>query len=243
MPSSSKPGPYPGARTRPGRGTLLSRSPLLARVGVPDLTALVRKGRQQSFRARQVLFQRGDAADGLYTLVAGRVRVMIQQADGGELTLATFGPGEVLGELSVLDGTPRSATAVAISPVDALYITADHFRTWVDTHPDAAWQLLAGLAMRIRSTNEQVAEIALLSVQARIAKRLWQQFGEVASGEVRRGLKLRVNQVEWASTLGATRESINKQLARLKADGVIGREDGELVLLDPVALRDAAALT
>ena len=179
------------AAQRPGlhsaRGSVaaaaLSRSPLLASVSPGDLRALVRGAKARAFRARQVLFRRGDEPDGLYILVAGQVRVTIQEANGADLTLATFGVGEVLGELSVLDGRRRSATAVATTAVDALYVSVDDFRRWLTTHPDAAWHLLAGLARRMRATDEQIAEIALLDIETRIARRLWQQFTEVAGGQ------------------------------------------------------------
>lgn len=220
--------------------TALSRSPLLASVAPGDLRALVRRAKTRSFRARQVLFRRGDETDGLYILVAGQIRVTIQEANGADLTLATFGMGEMLGELSALDGSRRSATAVATTAVDALYLPVDDFRRWLTTHPEAAWHLLAGLARRMRATDEQVAEIALLGIETRVARRLWQQFAEAAGGQPRPGLRLRLNQVAWASTLGATRESINKQLAQLRTAGVIRREGREVVLLQPAALRFAA---
>lgn len=218
----------------------LSRSPLLASVAPDDLRPLIQGAKTRAFRAREVLFRRGDEPDGLYILVSGQIRVAIQEANGADLTLATFGVGEVLGELSVLDGTRRSATAVATTAVDALYVSVDDFRRWLTAHPDAAWHVLAGLARRMRATDEQVAEIALLGVETRIARRLWQQFTEVAEGQPRPGTRLRLNQVTWASTLGATRESINKQLARLRAAGVIRREGSDVVLLQPDALRFAA---
>lgn len=225
---------------RSGRPTPLPRSPLLANVAAEDLRALVRSGRRCRFSARQVLFHRDDAPTGLYVIVTGRVRVVIQEPSGAELTLATFGAGEVLGELSVLDGTPRSATAVAASAVEALYVAADDVRGWLMARPAAMWQLLTGLAGRMRSTDEQIAEIALLPIQTRIARRLWQKATDAAGGEPGPGLRLRLNQVAWAATLGATRESINRQLARLRSDGVIRREGQDLVLLLPEALRRAA---
>jgi CRP-like cAMP-binding protein len=192
------------------------------------------------FRARQVLFQRGDAPEGLYIMVAGSVRVIIQDAEGADLTLAKIGMGDLLGELSVLDATPRSATAVAISDGDALYVTAEEFRNWLAAHPDAAWQLLAAMAERLRATDEQLAEIALLRIETRIARRLHQLFTESAGGPPYVGARAKLNQVELASTLGATRESINRQLGKLRGAGVLERDGSDLILLDPAALEEAA---
>ena len=218
----------------------LAPSPLLAQVSQTDLRALIRNAEPRAFRSRQVLFHRGDPPAGLYAIVSGTVRIVIQEPDGAELTLATFGVGEILGELAVLDGTPRSATAVAASSLQTLYIAADSFRQWLTAHPDVMWRMLAGLAQRLRSTNEQIAEIALLPIEARIARRLWQQCLEVTGSDPAPGLRLQVNQVAWAKMLGATRESINRQLSRLRAAGVIRREGNEIVLVSPDLLRAAA---
>jgi CRP/FNR family transcriptional regulator, cyclic AMP receptor protein len=218
----------------------ISRSPLLGSVAPNDLRLLLRGAKSRPFRARQVLFRRGDEPDGLYIVASGQIRITIEEPNGADLTLATFGAGEMLGELSVLDGTRRSATAVATTAVEALFVSIDDFRRWLTTHPDAAWHVLAGLARRMRATDEQIAEIALLSIETRIARRLWEQFTEVAGGSPRPGLRLRLNQVAWASTLGASRESINKQLARLRTAGVIESEGRDVVLLLPDSLRFAA---
>jgi CRP-like cAMP-binding protein len=187
-----------------------------------------------------VLFQRGDPPEGLYIIVRGSVRAIIQDAQGADLTLAKIGMGELLGELSVLDGTPRSATALAITDGDALYVTAEEFRTWLADHTDAAWQLLGAMAERLRATDEQLAEIALLRIETRIARRLYQLFAEAGAGRLQSGSRTKLNQVELASTLGATRESINRQLGKLREAGVLERAGSELVLLDPAALEEAA---
>jgi CRP/FNR family cyclic AMP-dependent transcriptional regulator len=217
-----------------------TRSPLLARIAEGDLTALLAGARSRSFRVRQPLFQRGDAPDGLYVVVSGRVRVVIAAPDGDDVTLATFGPGEVIGELSALDGTPRSATAVAATPAEALFIATAQFRSWVADHPSVAWSLLVELARRIRVTSEQVAEIALLDAETRIARHLWQWFADASDGLPSPGTRLHVSQRQIASALGVSRESVNKHLARLKASGTISIEGASLVLLKPETLRTFA---
>ncbi len=216
----------------------LSRSPLLAGITPDDLKALVRQAQQRSFRLGQALFRRGDAADGLYAVVAGEVRVVIEGREGNEITLATFGPGEVLGELSVLDGRARSASAIAVAGVDTLFVAAESFLSWLSAHPVAATLMLRELARRLRTTDEQVAEVALLSVEERLVRRLWQCFVERSGARAPAvGSRLRMSQSELASTLGVTRESVNKHFARLKAGGVLAVDAGSIVLLRPDALR------
>jgi CRP-like cAMP-binding protein len=213
---------------------------MLSNVAPDDLKDLVRPAQPIKFKARQALFERGDASAGLYIIVTGRVRVSIQQADGTDVTLANLASGELVGELSVLDGTPRNATAVATSDGEALYVPAAEFRAWVTSHGDAAWQILGAMAERLRSTDEQLAEIALLRIETRIARRLHQLFGDASHGMPRAGTHIHLNQIELASALGATRESVNRQLSRLRSAGVIARDGNELVLLNPSALEDSA---
>ncbi len=167
--------------------------------------------------------------------------MQIQASNGGDITLAVLGPGEVLGELSVLDGSPRSATAVASGHVDALYVTTHAFHEWLVRHPGAAAPMLAGLAHRLRATDEKVAEIALLSAESRVARSLWQSFMAAAAGKAAEaGTRLKVNQGEMASSLGMTRESVNKHLARLKSRGIVDVFGRHVTLLRPDLLEECA---
>jgi CRP/FNR family cyclic AMP-dependent transcriptional regulator len=136
----------------------------------------------------------------------------------------------------VLDGAPRSATAITNTPVRALHISSTAFEDWLAAHPAVARPMLAQLAQRVRTTNDQLAEIGLLAVGARIARRLWQRFAEASGGRPRSGIRLQVNQRELASEIGVTRESVNKHLARWKTRGILSIENGAVVLLDPDAL-------
>jgi CRP-like cAMP-binding protein len=96
--------------------------------------------------------------------------------------------------------------------------------------------MLALLAHRVRTTNDQLAEIGLLEVDARIARRIWQRFGDISKGCPSVGLRLMLNQRELASELGVTRESVNKHLARWKEKGIVSVGQGSIILLDPAAL-------
>ena len=215
-----------------------SRSPLLAGIAPDDLKALVRYAEERLFNNGQLLFQRGDPGDGVFAIVTGHVKVFLEGSDGGEVIVATRTTGDVLGELSLLDNHKRSASAAAMGDVRTLRISKDRFQDWLMSHPAAAIALLRELAARVRDTTDQVAEIALLSIDARIARRLWQLFRESANGdEPSVGMRLRVNQSDLASYVGVTRESVNKHLARMKADGVIAIDAGRVELLKPPDLR------
>jgi CRP-like cAMP-binding protein len=224
--------PAPAAEAAP-----FSRSSLLGSLPADDLRDLARAGERRSWRAGARLFQRGDSSDGLYAITAGHVRVFIEHADGDEIELAVRGAGETLGEMAVLDGQGRSASAAAQDESAALWIPAGRFRTWLVTHPHATAAMLEQLARRLREATDQVGELALLDVEARIARRLWRAFAELGA---RPGDSIAVNQAELAAALSITRESVNKHLGRLKASGVVDVAAGRVTLRSPEALRALA---
>lgn len=218
-----------------------SRAPLLALIPQDALRALIKSAEERHFRAGQTILNRDDEGESMYAIVSGNVKVFLQNAGGDEILVAMRGAGEVLGEMSLLDGQKRSASAAAYDDVSALCVSRDRFREWLGEHPAAAWALLVALSRRLREATDQVGEIALLGVEARIARRLCQDF-ERALGKapLAPGAKLQVNQSELASMLGLTRESVNKHLSRMRARGLIAVGGGAVELLDPDALRALA---
>jgi CRP-like cAMP-binding protein len=216
-----------------------ARSPLLARIGESDLKALVRRAESRYLSPGQILFQRGDPGDGVFAVVTGHVKIFLEGTDGNEVVVAIRTTGDVLGELSLLDHHRRSASAAAMDKVQVMRISTDHFRDWLVVHPNAAIALLRELAQRVRETTDQVAEIAILSIDTRIARRLWMHFAEsTPDATPRTGMKVRVNQSELAAVVGITRESVNKHLRRLKESSTIAIDAGKVELLDAAALRE-----
>ena len=216
-----------------------ARSPLLARIGESDLKALVRRAESRSLSPGQILFQRGDPGDGVFAVVTGHIKIFLEGTDGNEVVVAIRTTGDVLGELSLLDHHKRSASAAAMDKVQVMRISTEHFRDWLVVHPNAAIALLRELAQRVRETTDQVAEIAILSIDTRIARRLWMYFAEsTPDATPKDGMKVRVNQSELASIVGITRESVNKHLRRLKESKTIAIDAGRVELLDSPALRE-----
>ena len=177
----------------------------------------------------------------MYAIVSGKVKVFLETAIGDEVLVAERGVGDVLGEQSLLDGRQRSASAAAVGPVQAIRVSTDAFRSWLAEHPAAAFAMLEELSMRLREATDQVGEIALLSVDTRVARKLWRMFVSAAlEGEPATGDVLRVNQGEMAAQLTVTRESVNKHLAKLRQQKIIETGGGKVTLLKPDALRAAA---
>ncbi len=219
----------------PPDSSALLGSPLLAALSKEDLQELVKVARVGSWDAEYVLFQRGDPGDGIYAIVSGEVRIVLEGANGAEVIVRLLTTGDVFGEFSVLDGAPRSATAITNTELRALLVTPPAFDKWLAAHPAVARPMLTQLAQRVRTTNDQLAETRLLEVEARIARRLWQRFVSISADRPGHGARIALNQRELASEIGITRESVNKHLARWKARGVLSIDQGLLVLLDPDA--------
>ena len=211
--------------------------PLLARLASEDVRTLAQRGRVRNYAAGAVLFHEGEPGDSLHVVVEGRVRVAVVSATGEEATVAYIPPGEVVGELSIFDGRPRSATAIAAERTKTFVVTKDGFVEWLSEHPQAALALLETLSLRIRRTDENVADLAFLDLPHRLAKQLVtlaNAHGErVNGGEPR----LKVTQGELASMLAVSRESVNKQLNFFQREGWITLGRGWVRIVDSHALR------
>ena len=213
-----------------------SNSPLLGRIPAEDLRSLARVATRRSFAAGEIMFLRGESGDGMFAIAEGSVRVFVDGAAGGDVVIATRGAGDVLGEMALLDGRTRSASARAIERVSTLYVSRPAFEQWLAEHPAASRAMLQVLAERLRDATDQVAELALLSVEARVARRLLRVF-ETAGPAPSPQASMRINQGELAASIGVTRESVNKHLARMKHAGVIETAAGIVTLVDPDAVR------
>jgi CRP-like cAMP-binding protein len=203
--------------------------------------------RTRRFRRGEVVFHAGDPGDALFVIVAGQVKITLPADDGSEpAILTTVGPGGFFGELALLDGAPRSATAVALDAVETSVLRRDAFDRLVDSEPALRRALLAALAGEIRRLTAQVEDLHFLDLPGRLARHLLRTIGsagtgdEVAlpSGEQR--LPWPYTQAELAGMIGGSRQSVNRLLADFVAEGLL-RFDGEvLVIPDPDRLADAA---
>jgi CRP/FNR family transcriptional regulator, cyclic AMP receptor protein len=203
--------------------------------------ALMADGRRRRFPKGSTLFNEGDRSDRIVILVSGRVKVSYFTDDGREVVLAVRSPGDLLGELSTLDGEARSATATALEPVDAVLVPAGQFRTFLETHPHAALMLLELLSRRLRDADRKRVEFGAYDTVGRVARRLVelaQEFGERDGEGVR--ITLPLSQDELAGWVGASRKAVGNALAWLRRRGLIETRRRGITVLDPGALRDRA---
>lgn len=219
---------------------LIRDVPLLARLPEAELRALASRGRVRTYPGGALIFREGDPGDSLHIVIEGGVRIAVLSASGEEATVALLGPGECVGDLALLDGRPRSASAIAAQPTKTLVVTREDFRQWLSERPRAALALLEALSLRLRRTDEALTDLAFLDLAQRLAKRLLDlatAHPEVRAKGVAEGIRLRVTQSELASMLGVSRESVNKQLNQFARRGWIALGRGSVTLRDAEALR------
>jgi CRP-like cAMP-binding protein len=218
-------------------GELIRDVPLLARLAEEDLRALASHGKVRSYRTGDVLFREGAPGDSLYIVIDGSVRISVASPTGDEATVALLGAGEFVGDLALLDGRPRSASAIASQPTKTLVVTRHDFSDWLSSRPLVAISLLETLSLRVRRTDEALADLAFLQLPQRLAKRLLRLTIDQNPGDRLAGTKLRITQSELASMLGVSRESVNKQLNKFAQEGWIRLGRGSVTVRDPEALR------
>ncbi|MDB5488702.1 MAG: Crp/Fnr family transcriptional regulator [Reyranella sp.] len=193
--------------------------------------------------AGHVVFRKDDPGDGLYGVLGGRIVVTVESAAGKELILNMFGPGEFFGEIALLDGKGRTATAIAREPSELLFLSRAVFQPFLAQRPDATMRIIALLCSRLRRTTDLVEDSAFLGVATRLAKQLvvlMDRYGrpEVvkAGGVDSAAPTLHISQEELARTLGVSREIVSRQLAIWREAGIVELGRSRLTVLDLPAL-------
>ncbi|MEP6638684.1 MAG: Crp/Fnr family transcriptional regulator [Chloroflexota bacterium] len=199
--------------------------------------------RSRRFRRGEVIFHAGDPGDALSIVRGGSVKILIAPEDGTEPAILTaIGPSGFFGELALLDGGARSATAVAIEATETLVLHHDAFDRLLDENASIRRALLAALAGEIRRLTGQLEDLHFLDLPGRLARHLLRQIeaahGAMSVGEVR--LAWPYTQGELAGMIGGSRQSVNRLLADLASQGVLRFEGDELVVPDPRRLAEAA---
>jgi len=206
--------------------------------GESGAVALLRaEGRSRRFRTGATLFHEGDHSDWIGLVAKGRVKVSCFGADGRERLVAVVGPGELLGELSAIDGEPRSATATALEPLDVSVLTADEFVDLLEKNPSATLGILRSIIGRLRESDKRRVEFGALDTVGRVARlivELAERYGDDSDGVI--NIRLPLSQEELAGWAGASREAVVKALRQLRGRGWIETARREIRVLDLPAL-------
>jgi len=210
-------GPEEQARFR-----ALRRTPVLAGLGDPEVLALAKAARRRELKRRQALFFAGDPADQVYIILDGALKVSRVSADGHEVTLTIIGPGELCGELALIEPGLRATVAEALQDAQVLGIPVAEFNRAMRGSPDLAARVAHRIAQRLREVEELVEDLASREVPARLARlllRLAEQYGAPSNGAV--ALALPLAHQDLAHCIGSTRETTTITLNTFRRLGLI----------------------
>ena len=204
---------------------LLKGTSLFDQLDEAGRRAVVAEMREAAFGAGQVIFTRGDEGKDLYLVVSGRVRLSVLTPEGRELSFAHAEPGQIFGELAMLDGGTRSADATAVNSVRLLSLGRGAFQRLSAAYPAIPPAVTRLLCRRIREAAQQLEAIALCPIEVRLARFfLTAARQKDASGDAERvPVDLGMSQSELALLIGASRPKVNTALTMLEASGALAR--------------------
>jgi CRP/FNR family transcriptional regulator len=216
---------------------LLGRVPVFSTLEHDDLERIAGLAVPRTFEPGQIVFREGDASDTCYVVRSGRARAVREHSDGRTITLATFGPGDIFGELAMFEDELRSATVEAVQRTSVVAVLGPDMRRLMAEHPEIAIRLVVALGRRLRETNDRLAKQSFQTVQSRVAVVLGELVAQaVATGASEEEVLLTATQADLAKLAGSSRESASRFLAVLERAGVISQGRGRLVVHDPAAL-------
>jgi CRP/FNR family transcriptional regulator len=219
---------------------LLGRVPVFSTLVESDLERISEAAVPRHFEPGQVVFREGDSSDTCYIVRSGLTRAIREHGDGRVITLATFGPGDIFGELAMFEDERRSATVEATEPTDVVAVLGPDMRRLMVEHPEISTRLVIALGRRLRESNERLTRQSFQTVQSRVATILSELVAhELAAreGVSESDVLLIATQAELAQLAGSSRESASRFLAVLERAGVISQGRGRLTVHDLGALK------
>lgn len=219
--------------TRPLSAALVG-IPLFAALDTAGIEALARETRIRRFRRGEVIFHQADPGDALFIMLSGLVKISLPAETGDEAILATLRPGDFFGELALLDGAPRSATATALEATETAVLARDRFRELIANDAGIRDTFLTALARELRRLTTHVEELHFLDIAGRLAARLARLAEEQGRPQPDGSIRLDgpLTQSDLAAMVGCTRQSVNKLLGLYAGDGLIRLDRDAIVVLD-----------
>jgi len=217
---------------------VLRKHPIFCDLDSAAFDQLCRYAKHATLKRGATIFSKGDPGNSLVAVISGTVKISISSPDGRSAILNLIGPGEIFGEVAVLDGQARTADAIANTNCEIFIIDRREFLPFVRGQPALAMKFIEILCARLRWTSDQVEQVILQDLPGRLAATL---LGLIEKRKVDpEGRTIAVTQQEISEMVGMTRESINKQLRAWAARGWVRLEHGAVVVLDASALRGLA---
>jgi CRP/FNR family transcriptional regulator, cyclic AMP receptor protein len=212
---------------------VLSEVPLFESLPAGEVELVAQRLRPRRFRQGDVIFHRHDPGTGLYIIVSGKVKIHTDEADGTECILVILCSGDFFGELAVLDGHERSATATAMEATEVVLLAREDLHEILHAYPRISLTLLSTLASRLRRATETYLAHSTLDVNGRLANQLL-RLGEQHGVKLDNGdlvIDLRLTQSDLGAIIRASRESVNKVLGYFRRQGYVSLDDSNRIVL------------
>ena len=207
-----------------------------------QLRPLTSKLRRRQYQRGEIIFHQDDPADRMHIVVEGIVRISIASEDGREKAIALLQPGECFGEMAMLDGSNRSATATAVEPTQTFALFQQDFMDFLEEHPEVVAKTTNMLTRRLRSVNQMLGDMAFLDVPTRMAKQLLELAETYSSGDEEQGnVDVPLGQDELARLVGASRETISRTLNSYRRLGILSTSHRRITITDRSALERMAS--
>lgn len=215
---------------------LIRRVPLFSLLTTEQAQSIADSVVKRRFRRGEVIVEQGCKSNALFILLNGRARVLTADQRGREVILAVLQPGNYVGEMSLIDGEPHSATVRAEVQTDMLVLGRNEFSRCLPDSSSLSYAVLRGLVARLRSADRQIESLALLDVYGRVARTLLDMAEDDKGIKIIRG---KVSRQDMAKIVGASREMVSRVMKDLEDRGVIETlENGSVVIKERLHSRD-----
>jgi CRP/FNR family transcriptional regulator, cyclic AMP receptor protein len=211
--------------------TALTGTGIIGAIASPDQQRLASLLRNKSFSPNETIFMQGDEGHGLYLIRSGRIKICADDWQGNELIFTYLSSGDLLGEIAILDGLPRSATAIAVTQTNTFYLDRKDFLKFLQTSPQACIDIIISLCKSLRRVSTHLEEVSFLDVSGRLARNLitmssMQQAPSICA----------ISQEELARVVGASRVMVNKILKSFVDLGFVAVARRKITILNEYEL-------
>ena len=209
----------------------LKSVPLFSTLSEAELSLMLASTQHRNYATRAMILRAGEAADGLYVVLSGRVRLRLADGNGHEIIVAEVGPGELFGDIGLTDGATRLGDVPALQACEILFVPRKNVLECLAQDPAATFSLLSSVIDRLGEAYRKIGTLALVDVYGRVARVLLE-----AGSEVRGEWLVQPGSEQIAAMVGASREMVSRVVKSMINQGLVRRHKRKLIVLDRAAL-------
>lgn len=207
---------------------MLNEIPLFEGLPEPQLAELLSLTHEFTYPRGSIITSQGELSNSLHIILEGRLKVFVNGSEGKQVVLSFLTTGDFVGELSLLDNEPRSASVLAVAKTRTLMLTQEAFNRFVDNHPETLLPMLRVLAKRLRALDETICSLSTLDVYGRVARVLLQQAQDQEVGQI----TPRMTHQDIAEMVGCSREMVSRILKDLRTGGYISIDGQKRIVIN-----------